>query len=110
MSEPSTAAAERLRRLTGAARARNGRLAIDWMSRRQQPRWRMALLDGQHYNRGRLRRALEQRPPPPAVPGSRRRMTQAELEALRDPNPWRLYDPRAAEDAAANAAANADRR
>jgi len=86
--------AERLRVLAGVLRARNGRLAIDWLSRRQKPRWKMVALNGQWYDRDRLQRELKTRPPPAAVPASRRRLTQAELGALSDPNPWRLYDRR----------------
>lgn len=86
--------AERLRELAAAARARNGRLAIDWLSRAQKPRWRMVWLDGEWYNRARLRRDVDARPRAPAVPASRRPLTPAELADLRDPNPWGLFPPR----------------
>lgn len=82
--------AEKLRLIAGVARARNGRLAIDWVSRRQKPRWRMVLLDGQHYNRRRLRELLDRRPAPPAVPASRRPLRGAEIKDILDPNPWAL--------------------
>lgn len=94
--------AERLRALAKVARARNGRLAIDWLSRRQKPRWRMIALNSQWYDRERLRATLRGRPPPPAVPASRRRLTQAELNGIYDPNPWRLFRNTNAAAAAAN--------
>ncbi len=78
--------------LARVARARNGRLAIDWISRRQMPRWRMLLVDGQHYDRQRLRRLLARaREAQPRLPGATRRLTRAETEAALDPNPWRLF-------------------
>ena len=83
-------AAESLRRLVGAARARNGRLAVDWISRDQKPRWRMVRLDGVWYDRDALRALLDRRPPPPAVPFSRRALTAAELRTVRNDNPWAL--------------------
>ena len=88
------AAAEKLRLIAGVARARNGRLAIDWISRRQKPRWRMVLLDGQYYNRRRLRELLDRRPAPAAVPASRRQLRDPEIEDIVDSNPWGLYPPR----------------
>ena len=84
--------AETLRDLAGVMRARNGRLAVDWVSRRQEPRWRMLRLDGQWYDRRRLRALLASRPRPEVVPASRRRLSAAELAAVRDANPWRLAD------------------
>lgn len=72
------------------ARYRNGRLATNRVSRTQKPRWRMARLDGEWYDREGLRRWLARRPGEPRVPGSGRRLTEAELAALADSNPWRL--------------------
>lgn len=86
-------AAEQLRRLARVARKRNGRLAIDWTSRRQKPRWRMVALDSQWYDRARLRDILARRPTPSVVPASRRRLTAAELGLIANTNPWRLYPP-----------------
>lgn len=86
----STDAAEQLRVLAGVARARNGRLATDWISRREKPRWKMIPLDGLWYNRERLRRFMRARPPPPIVPVSRRKLTSREVDAVFDTNPWRL--------------------
>lgn len=85
--------AEQLRALARVARARNGRLEINWISRAQRPRWRMVFLDGQWYERDSLQRLLDRRPLPEVVPASRRRLTNAELRKLRDPNPWRLIPP-----------------
>lgn len=79
-----------LRAIAGVARARNGRLAIDWISRRQKPRWRMVVLDGQHYNRDRLRRIVD-RGRAVIVPRLKRPLTAAEVRAIRDPNPWTLF-------------------
>lgn len=82
--------AERLRVLTGAARTRNGRLAIDWLSRAQKPRWRMLALDSQLYNRERMRQriATTQRT---VVPSTSRPLTARELAAALNTNPWRLF-------------------
>lgn len=80
--------AERLRALAKVARARNGRLAIDWITRTQKPRWHMMALDSQQYNRGRLRAMADRRP---VVPSTSRRLTNAEMRRIRDPNPWRLF-------------------
>ena len=105
----ATEASESLRDMAGTARYRDGRLDINWISRRQMPRHRMLSLDGQWYDRGRLRdmldrRALERARRPQTrsqtraggeqntVPASRRPMTAAESAAVRDPNPWRLFE------------------
>ena len=85
--------AEQLRVLAGVARARNGRLEINWISRTQRPRWRMVFLDGRWYERESLGRLLDRRPSPERVPASRRQLTTEELWKLRDPNPWRLIPP-----------------
>jgi hypothetical protein len=89
--------------LTEAPRYRNGRLEIDWFSRRQLARWRMMPLDGQWYDRGRLRDWLRRRAQDrqgrvqtrastyDVVPASRRRLTPAEARDAQDTNPWRLY-------------------
>lgn len=84
-------AAEQLRALAGVARARNGRLQIDWISRRQVPRWRMVALNGQWYDRERLKRLLASRPPPAAVPASRRKLSRAEQNRVNDARPWALF-------------------
>jgi site-specific DNA-cytosine methylase len=84
--------AEALRRLARVARMRNGRLAIDWTSRQQKPRWRMVPLDSQFYNRARLRNAAGARP---VVPSTSRRLTPAELTRIQNTNPWSLFEPRA---------------
>ena len=83
--------AKALRNLARVARFRNGRLAIDWTSRQQKPRWRMVPLDSQFYNRMRLRDAANGRP---VVPSTSRRLTPAELERIRNTNPWSLFEPR----------------
>ena len=77
-------------------RTRNGRLATNRISRRAISRWRMVRLDGEYYDRARLRAALadqKRRAPgaPPTVPHSRRRMTAFEIDDLFDPNPWVLF-------------------
>lgn len=102
--------AEYLRQLAQLARVRNARLAIDWVSRRQKPRWRMLPLDSQFFDRQRLRDLVRAKP---VVPSTLRRLTPPEIEAAFDPNPWRLYPPRlktpqgtAASAAAASAAAS----
>ncbi len=87
---------ETLRDLTGVARARNGRLAVNWITRALRPRWRMLRLDGQWYDRAALRDFLRSRANRRAagaalVPHSRRAMTRKELDILYDPNPFALY-------------------
>lgn len=69
----------------GTARTRNGRPALDWLSRRSKPRWRMLALNGQWYDRNSLRARR-----PTVVPHSRRPLTEAELATILDPNPWSL--------------------
>lgn len=90
MNASAKNAAETLRDLADVARARNGRLEIDWLSRAQMPRWRMVELNGQWYDRDALRALLNRRPRPEAVPASRRALTVAELQRVRDPAPWTL--------------------
>lgn len=86
-------AAEELRVLAGMARARNGRLEINWISRYEKPRWKMIKLDGEWYDRERLKKLLDRRPKPEIVPGgSRRKLTAAELSLIRDTTPYSL-DP-----------------
>lgn len=96
-------ATNELRRLADAPRHRNGRLEIDWFSRRQMTRWRMVPLDGQWYERGRLRDWLQGRAQNrqgrvqtrassyDVVPASRRRLTAGEIADVQNRNPWRLY-------------------
>jgi hypothetical protein len=80
-------AAERVRDLARVARLRNGRLEVDWLSRRLEPRWRMLALDGRWYDRARLRDwlAATGRPPP-----GRAALSVAERAAALDPEPWAL--------------------
>ena len=76
-------------------RARNGRLAPDMLSRRMQARWRMLFLDGQYYDRARLRRVVTRVGRARAVvPDSRRRMDASNFLALDDANPWRVLATR----------------
>jgi hypothetical protein len=84
----NSGAAERLGELAGVRRTRNGRLAVDWLSRRQVPRWRLVVLDGDWYARNGIRRRAAARP---AVPKTGRRLTDAERADLADANPWRLW-------------------
>lgn len=84
--------AESLRRLARVVRMRNGRLAIDWTSRLQKPRWRMMSLDSQFYNRNRLRNAAGVRA---TVPSTSRKLTSAEMARIQNNNPWSLFEPRA---------------
>ena len=97
-----------MRELTGVRRSRNGRLAIDWLSRRQKPRWRMLSLDGQMYDRDRLRDRVRQRvaqtrvataaaagataagATAAVVPSTSRPLTAEEVAAVMNTNPWRL--------------------
>jgi len=82
-----------LRGITQVHRTRNGRLQVDWLSRRSLPRYKMLALNGQWYDRRRLRdrirsdRAAGRRL---SVPHSSRALTTAELAAATDPNPWSL--------------------
>lgn len=93
----STNAADVLRKLTEVRRKRNGRLDIDWIDRTQKPRWKQVAFNGQWYNRDKLRQMLARRPKPEVVPASRRPLTGKELDAVRDPAPWRLGPPEAYE-------------
>lgn len=96
--------AEDIREGLGHALVRNGRLATNWFSRRQTPRWRMLRVDDVFYDRERLREfALERRPVRRCrtdsgaaqvcrgeivPPGGRRALTDAELAELAHPSPW----------------------
>ena len=87
--------AEWVRELLELHRARNGRLAPDMLSRRLQARWRLLFLDGQYYDRARLRRLVERVGRARAVvPDSRRRFGPSDWEALDDPSPWRVRERR----------------
>lgn len=89
MSEAiARAAATNLASTAGVARFRDGRLEPDWLSRDLRPRWRMLRLNGQWYNRNRLRDRLEERGP--QVPATRRALTAQELANARNTNPWSL--------------------
>lgn len=82
-----------LRSIAQVHRSRNGRLQLNWLSRRALPRYKMLALDGQWYDRRRLRdrlrsdRAAGRRL---VVPHSARALTAAELAAVADVNPWSL--------------------
>lgn len=74
-------------------RTRDGRLAVNWLSRREVARWRMLAMNGQFYDRGRLRervRSNARQGRVPAVPHSSRRMTNAEVAEALNANPWSL--------------------
>ena len=82
-----------LKAIAEVHRTRDGRLAVNWLSRREVARWRMLALNGQCYNRGRLRervRANTAKGKTPTVPHSSRRLTQAEVTEVLDANPWSL--------------------
>ena len=81
------AAAAQLAAAVGVVRLRNGRLEVDRLSRALRPHWRMVQLNGQWYDMESLRDATH-------VPATRRRLTPAELELLRNPAPWALADRR----------------
>lgn len=83
-------AAEQVRQLAQVARARNGRLAVDWISRGQKPRWKMLPFDGSWYNRALLRELVARRPKPFLVPGAARPLRPDELSRVSDAHPWRL--------------------
>lgn len=83
--------AEALRAAARVMRARNGRLAVNWISRAQKPRWRMLPLDSTWYDRDRLRALAAARA---VVPSTSRPLTPMERRAINDRNPWRLYDKR----------------
>lgn len=82
------AAATSLASTAGMARFRDGRLETDWLSRDLRPRWRMVRLNGQWYNRNRLRNRVQARGP--QVPATRRELTNAELDNVTNANPWSL--------------------
>lgn len=79
-----------LQNTTQTSRVRNGRLAINWLSRRAIARWRMIPLDGQWYDRGRLKASVRAAAGPEAVPHSRRKLTPAELRNVMNSAPWSL--------------------
>ena len=84
-----------VRAVTGVRRTRNGRLAINRLSRTAKPRWRMILLDGQWYDRDLLRAmAADARRNGFRIPHSMRALTAAELGDVTDPEPWTLLPPR----------------
>ncbi len=77
-----------VKNLADVTRYRNGRLAIDVLARRQKPRWRMLFLDGDWYDRNRLRAELARLGE--FVPQTRRALRLGEILAIRDTQPWRL--------------------
>lgn len=86
-----------VRNVTGVRRTRNGRLALNRLSRATKARWRMIQLDGQWYDRERLRamtEAVQRSGRRATVPHSTRAMTTAELEDVLDLEPWTLLPPR----------------
>lgn len=86
-----------MRVVTGVRRTRNGRLAINRLSRTAKPRWRMILLDGQWYDRNRLRALVidaQRAGRRTVVPHSLRNLTPAELANATDLQPWTLLPPR----------------
>lgn len=78
-----------LQNTTQMSRTRNGRMAINWLSRRAIARWRMIPLDGQWYERGRLKTSVAAAPAG-TVPHSRRKLTEAELRNVMNSAPWSL--------------------
>ena len=86
-----------VREITGVRRVRNGRLAVNRISRATKPRWRMLALDGQWYDRDRLRELVvgaRRDGRRTAVPHSTRALTAAELDAILNTNPWTLLPRR----------------
>ena len=77
-----------VRNIAGVKRYRDGRLAINVLSRRQKPRWRMLMLNGDWYDRDRLRAELQAAGF--FVPQSRRPLTPNERGAARNLQPWTL--------------------
>lgn len=73
---------------TNVHRKRDGRMEIDYFSRRLQPRWKLIKIDGVYYDRKSLANWLLTRGA--SVPTSRRPFTAKELENIRDPNPYGL--------------------
>lgn len=83
--------AQALRAAARVMRARNGRLAVNWITRMQKPRWRMLPLDSTWYDRNRLRALVAARA---VVPSTTRPLTPAERAAIANTNPWSLYNKR----------------
>ena len=78
----------KVRNIARVKRYRNGRLAVDVMSRRQKPRWRMLMMNGDWYDRDSLR--AEMRAMGHFVPQTRRALAQAEVAHIQNSEPWRL--------------------
>lgn len=76
-----------LKAIAEVHRTRDGRLAVNWLSRRSKSRWKMVALNGQWYDRQRLRDRVKNRP---VVPHSSRRLAEAELAEILNLNPWSL--------------------
>ncbi len=79
--------AQALRAAARVMRARNGRLAVDWITRRQKPRWHMLPLDSTWYDRDRLRALVAARA---VVPSTSRPLTPGERRAIANTHPWKL--------------------
>lgn len=91
--------AQAMRAAARVMRARNGRLAVDWITRTQKPRWHMLPLDSTWYDRGRLRALVAARAggvgaggAGAVVPSTSRPLTRRELAAIANTNPWSLHN------------------
>jgi hypothetical protein len=73
--------------LAAVRRYRNGRLAMNALSRRLKSRWRMIAIEDEWYDRERLRAELSRGL---HVPQTRRALTQNELARIRNSFPWAL--------------------
>ena len=74
-----------LLRVSGLSRYANGRLALDYFSRRLRRRWAQVRLDGQWYDRAALGDYLRRRAArgqPPAVPHSGRVLAAETVRAI----------------------------
>lgn len=83
----------------GMHRTRNGRLEVDQLSRRLQPRWKMVRVDGRWYDRRALAAWLLGHPglaTVPYAPASRAGIARNQVAAITDANPYRLWPPPAA--------------
>jgi hypothetical protein len=69
-------------------RTRNGRLNVDFLSRRLMPRWKMIKIDGVYYERKALAEWLLRRGA--YAPASRRPLTPAQSADVANANPYRI--------------------